>query len=64
MSTKKNGKNFSMQSQVIERRKKVLGRLKDQLRANTKNTREGVMELNESDLKRINKEVKTLENRI
>lgn len=46
------------------RRRKVIERLKDQLIKGTKNTKEGVKELSEKDISRINKEIDTLQYRI
>ena len=46
------------------RRKRVLDRLQDQLKSKTKTTKDGIAELTDKDVKRIEKEIETLKSRI
>ena len=61
---KKNGVNHSLQLSVISRRKNVIVRLEKQLKSGVKETRQGVMPLTDSDIKRINQELLTLKHRV
>lgn len=61
---KKNGVKFSRQTQVVERRKRVIARLEAQLKSNTKNTKEGVLPLTDKDVTRIKKEIEILSDRL
>ena len=61
---KKNGVKFSRQTQVVERRKRVITRLEAQLKSNTKNSKEGVLPLTDKDVNRIKKEIEILSERL
>lgn len=61
---KKNGVNHSLQLSVVSRRKNVIVRLEKQLKSGVKETRQGVMPLTDSDIKRINQELLTLKHRV
>lgn len=61
---KKNGVKFSRQTQVVERRKRVINRLESQLKSNTKTSKEGVLPLSEKDINRIKQEITILSERI
>jgi hypothetical protein len=64
MSKKTSGINYSRLFPVKSRRSRVISRLDNQMSSNKKNTKEGVSELTEKDLKRINKELTTLRGRV
>ena len=61
---KKNGVNHSLQLSVVSRRKNVIVRLEKQLKSGVKETKQGVMPLTDSDIKRINQELLTLKHRV
>ena len=61
---KKNGVKFSRQTQVVERRKRVINRLESQLKSNTKTSKESVLPLSEKDINRIKQEITILSERI
>ena len=63
MSQKTNGVNHSMRLSVKGRRYRALERLDAQLQLGTKNTKEGVVPLIDTDKKRINKEMEILKKR-
>ena len=60
----KNLRKINRQKQVVSRRERVIVRLEEQLKSKQKNTKEGVVELTEIDVKRINKELALLKERI
>lgn len=64
MSNKRNGVKHSMRVPVKSRRQRVIGRLESQLKSGTKNTKEGIVQLTDKDVKRINREISTLKSRI
>ena len=49
---------------AIVRRKFAIPRLEKQLKTNTKNTKEGIVQLSEQDIIRIKKELETLKSRL
>jgi hypothetical protein len=63
MSAKNSGINYSRLLPVKNRRSRVVSRLESQLALGTKNTKEGVKNLSEKDIKRINREISTLKER-
>jgi hypothetical protein len=60
----KKPRKINRQKQVVSRRERVIVRLEEQLKSKQKNTKEGVVELTEIDVKRINKELTILKERI
>lgn len=63
---KKNGVKFSLNADVISRRKHVISYLENQLVQNTKTLKDGktVVALTDEDRVRINKELTTLKSRL
>jgi len=57
-------KTFSKTVRARNRRKSAYARLEKQLKTGTKNTKEGVKELTDKDVARINTEMVTLEERL
>lgn len=53
-----------MKTSTTIRRKSSLLRLQSQMQTNQKNTKEGIVNLNEKDLKRINKEIDILKSKV
>lgn len=65
MSKKTNGVNWSRTPQHTFRRQGALARLENQLKIGKKTTGDGELhDLTEKDIKRINKEITTLKERI
>lgn len=56
MSKKTNGVNYSRELRVVNRRKKVIGRLENELKT--------IKDLSEESVERINNELKILKSRI
>lgn len=62
---KSNGINYSKQRDAVERRKKVIVRLENQIKSNAKPVKEvGFEPLELKDITRINKEIESLKQRI
>lgn len=64
MSKKRNGVNYSKRVPVQSRRSRVLDRLILQLKLGSKTTREGTALLSEKDVKRIEKEINNLKQKL
>ena len=64
MSRKTNGVNYPKNPQVRVRRENVIERLNAQLESGVKNTKTGQEVLSDKDIKRIEKEIEILKQRV
>lgn len=61
---KRNGVNYSKTVAAKSRRSRVIDRLSIQLKSGSKNTKDGNVSLSEKDVKRIEKEITNLKEKL